>query len=140
MIDQLFEFVQNHPLLVGAFLMVLVAWIAYEVRNSSANGVTSSEATQLINREDAVVLDTREAGDFKAGHIAGARNIPQSKIDDRLAELDKVKEKPIVVVCKQGQSSGATVAKLAKAGFARPLKLKGGMMQWQADGLPVVKK
>ncbi|MEI4867127.1 rhodanese-like domain-containing protein, partial [Klebsiella pneumoniae] len=71
MIDQLFEFVQNHPLLVGAFLLVLTAWIAYEVRNSSSGGVTSGEATLLINREDAVVLDLREAGDFKAGHIAG---------------------------------------------------------------------
>lgn len=140
MIDQLFEFVQNHPLLVGAFLAVLTAWIIYEVRNSSAGGVTSNQATQLINREDAVVLDIREAGDFKAGHIAGARNIPQSRLDDRLAELEKVKEKPIIVVCKHGQSAGVALAKLTKAGFPRALKLRGGMMQWQADGLPVVKK
>lgn len=140
MIDQLFEFVQNHPLLVGAFLLVLTAWIAYEVRNSAASGVTSGQATQLINREDAVVVDTREAGDFKAGHIAGARNIPQSRIDDSMRELEKVKDKPIIVVCKNGQSAGITVAKLAKAGLPRVLKLKGGMMQWQADGLPVVKK
>ncbi|QTF93186.1 rhodanese-like domain-containing protein [Halomonas sp. BM-2019] len=140
MIDQLFEFVQNHPLLVGAFLLVLTAWILYEVRNASANGVTASEATQLINREDAVVVDTREAGDFKAGHIAGARNIPQSRIEERMSELQKVKEKPIIVVCKTGQTSGMTVAKLAKAGYSRVVKLKGGMMQWQADGLPVVRK
>ncbi|SEF83007.1 Rhodanese-related sulfurtransferase [Billgrantia desiderata] len=140
MIDQLFEFVQNHPLLVGAFLMVLTAWIIYEVRNSAASGVTSTQATQLINREDAVVVDTREAGDFKAGHIAGARNIPQSKVDERMKELEKLKDKPIIVVCKSGQSSGITVAKLAKAGFTRVFKLKGGMMQWQADGLPMVKK
>jgi len=140
MIDQLFEFVQNHPLLVAAFLMVLLAWIVYETRNSAASGVSSSQATQLINREDAVVVDTREAGDFKAGHIAGARNIPQSRLETRMNELEKVKEKPIIVVCKSGQSSGMSVAKLAKAGFPRVFKLKGGMMQWQADGLPVVKK
>ncbi len=140
MIDQLFEFVQNHPLLVGAFLLVLTAWILYEVRNSSANGVTSSEATQLINREDAVVVDTRDADAFKAGHIAGARNIPQSRIDERMGELQKAKEKPIIVVCKSGQTAGTTVAKLAKGGYPRVLKLKGGMMQWQADGLPVVRK
>ncbi|MBB3184515.1 rhodanese-related sulfurtransferase [Halomonas fontilapidosi] len=140
MIDQLFEFVQNHPLLVGAFLLVLTAWIAYEVRNSSSGGVTSGEATQLINREDAVVLDLRESGDFKAGHIAGARNIPQSKLDERMRELDKFKDKPIIVACKHGQSAGAAQAKLTKAGFERALKLKGGMAQWQADGLPVVKK
>jgi rhodanese-related sulfurtransferase len=140
MIDQLFDFVQNHPLLVGAFLLVLTAWIAYEIRNSGSNGVTSSQATQLINREDAVVLDIREAGDFKAGHIAGARNIPQTKLEARLSELDKFKQKPVVVVCKHGQASGAALAKLAKAGFERAVKLKGGMSQWQADGLPVVRK
>lgn len=140
MIDQLFEFVANHPLLVGAFALVLLAWIAYEIRNSSAGGVTSSQATQLINREDAVVVDIREAGEFKAGHIAGARNIPQSKLDSRLNELEKLKEKPVIVVCKQGQAAGLAVAKLTKAGFTRPFKLKGGMLQWQSDGLPVVKK
>lgn len=140
MIDQLFEFVQNHPLLVAAFLLVLAAWIAYEVRASSASGVSATEATRLINREDAVVVDIREANDFKAGHIAGARNLPQSKFDARLSELDKFKGKPVIVVCKHGQGSGAVQAKLAKAGFERALKLKGGMTQWQADGLPVVKK
>ncbi|MFG6176278.1 rhodanese-like domain-containing protein [Halomonas sp. THAF12] len=140
MIDQLFEFVQNHPLLVGAFLLVLVAWIAYEIRSGGANGVTTSEATQLVNREDAVVLDIRDKNDFKAGHIAGARNIPQSSLDSRLTELDKFKDKPIIVACKHGQSSGTVQAKLAKAGFERVLKLKGGMTQWQADGLPLVKK
>ncbi|MGO2263563.1 MULTISPECIES: rhodanese-like domain-containing protein [Halomonas] len=140
MIDQLFEFVQNHPLLVGAFLLVLVAWLIYETRSASTNAVTSTQATQLINREDAVVLDIRESKDFKTGHIAGARNIPHNKLDNRMNELDKVKNQPIIVVCKHGQSAGAVQTKLAKAGFERVTKLKGGMAQWQADSLPVVKK
>lgn len=139
MIDQFFEFAQNHPLLVGAFLIVLAAWLGYEFMRGN-HGVDCSEATALINREDGVIVDIRDAKDFKAGHIAGARNIPQSRLDERLAELDKFKDKPIVVVCKIGQSSGIAVAKLTKAGFARAAKLKGGMGQWQADNLPVVKK
>jgi len=140
MIDQLFEFVQNHPLLVGAFLLVLTAWLIYETRNAATSGVTSTQATQLINREEAVVLDLRESKDYKAGHIAGALNIPQSNLDSRMNELEKHKGKPVIVVCKHGQSSGAVQAKLAKAGFERAVKLKGGMMQWQADSLPMVKK
>lgn len=140
MIDQLFEFVMNHPLLVGAFLLVLTAWIAYEIKGSTSSGVSSGEATQLINREDAVVVDIRDAGDFKTGHIAGARNIPQSRLDDRMNELEKLKDKPLIVVCKHGQASGAVLAKLAKAGFTRAYKLKGGVSQWQADGLPLVRK
>jgi len=140
MIDQLFEFIQNHPLLVGAFLLALTAWIVYETRNAASSGVTSSQATQLINREDAVVLDLRESKDYKAGHIAGAYNIPQSSLDSRMKELEKHKSKPVIIVCKNGQSSGAVQAKLGKAGFERAVKLKGGMMQWQADSLPMVKK
>ncbi len=139
MIDQLFEFVQNHPLLVGAFVVVLAAWLGYEFMRGN-HGVDSSQATTLVNREDGVIVDIRDANDFKAGHIAGARNIPQSRLDERLGELDKFKDKPVIVVCKHGQSSGIAVAKLGKAGFARAAKLKGGMSQWQADNLPVVKK
>lgn len=140
MIDQLFEFAMNHPLLVGAFVLVLLAWAVYEIRSGQSGGVSSSEATQLINREDAVVLDIREANDFKAGHIAGARNIPQSRLDERMGELDKLKGKPVIVACKHGQSCGAAQAKLTKAGFERALKLRGGVTQWQADSLPLVKK
>lgn len=139
MIDQFFEFAQNHPLLVGAFLIVLAAWLGYEFMRGN-HGVDCSEATALVNREDGIIVDIRDANDFKAGHIAGARNIPQSRLDERLTELDKFKDKPVVVVCKHGQSSGIAVAKLTKAGFARVAKLKGGMGQWQADNLPVVRK
>ncbi|MCS2607711.1 rhodanese-like domain-containing protein [Halomonas dongshanensis] len=140
MIDQLFEFVMNHTLLVGAFLLAFAAWVFYETRTAAGNAVTSSQATQLINREDAVILDVRDSKEFKAGHIAGARNIPQSNLDSRMHELEKFKERPIIVVCKLGQSSGTAQAKLAKAGFTRATKLRGGMAQWQADSLPVVKK
>lgn len=139
MIDQLIEFIQNHPLLTGAFALVLAAWLIYEFKRGN-HGIDSGEATTLINREDAVIVDIRDANDFKAGHIAGARNIPQSRLDDRITELDKFKDKPVIVVCKHGQTSGIAVAKLTKAGFSRALKLKGGMAQWQADNLPVVRK
>lgn len=139
MIDQLFEFVQNHPLLVGAFVVVLAAWLAYELKTGN-HGVSTGEATNLVNRDDAVIVDIRDEKEFRAGHIAGARNIPNNRLDDRLSELDKFKDKPVVVVCKQGQTAGTAVSKLTKAGFARAVKLKGGMAQWQADNLPVVKK
>ncbi|ANF56632.1 rhodanese-like domain-containing protein [Halotalea alkalilenta] len=140
MIEQLFEFASRHPLLVGGFLAVLLVWILYEVRRSSANVVSSSEATRLINREDAIVIDLREPKEFKAGHISGARNIPDARLESRLSELDKFKDKPVILVCKTGQSSAAAAAKLDKAGFTRVTRLRGGISQWQADDLPTVTK
>ncbi|GHB14545.1 rhodanese-like domain-containing protein [Salinicola rhizosphaerae] len=140
MIDQLFEFVENHPLLVSAFLVVLLAWLAFEAKRSGASGVSTSEATTLINREDGVVIDIRESPEFKAGHIAGAKNVPQARLKERLTQLEKHKDKPVIVVCKQGQAAAAAVTELTQAGFSRVYKLKGGMAQWQADSLPVVKR
>lgn len=140
MIDQLFEFVENHPLLVSAFLVVLLAWLAFEAKRGGASGVSTTETTSLINREDGVVIDIRESNEFKAGHIAGAKNIPQSRLKDRLPQIEKHKDTPVIVVCKQGQTSSAAVTELSQAGFSRVYKLKGGMAQWQADGLPVVRR
>ncbi|MGM8929977.1 rhodanese-like domain-containing protein [Salinicola halophyticus] len=140
MIDQLFEFVENHPLLVSAFLVVLLAWLAFEAKRGGASGVSTTETTSLINREDGVVIDIRESNEFKAGHIAGAKNIPQSRLKERLPQIEKHKDTPVIVVCKQGQTSRAAVTELSQAGFSRVYKLKGGMAQWQADGLPVVRR
>ncbi|MGM8850588.1 rhodanese-like domain-containing protein [Salinicola halophyticus] len=140
MIDQLFEFVENHPLLVSAFLVVLLAWLAFEAKRGGASGVSTTETTLLINREDGVVIDIRESNEFKAGHIAGAKNIPQSRLKERLPQIEKHKDTPVIVVCKQGQTSSAAVTELSQAGFSRVYKLKGGMAQWQADGLPVVRR
>ncbi|WP_110693617.1 rhodanese-like domain-containing protein [Salinicola halophyticus] len=140
MIDQLFEFVENHPLLVSAFLVVLLAWLAFEAKRGGASGVSTTETTSLINREDGVVIDIRESNEFKAGHIAGAKNIPQSRLKERLPQIEKHKDTPVIVVCKQGQTSSAAVTELSQAGFSRVYKLKGGMAQWQADGLPVVRR
>ncbi|WP_087720796.1 rhodanese-like domain-containing protein [Salinicola salarius] len=72
--------------------------------------------------------------------MAGAKNFPQARLKERLTQLDKFKDKPVIVVCKQGQAAGAAVTELSQAGFSRVYKLKGGMAQWQADNLPVVKR
>ena len=51
--------------------------------------VGAFEAVQPINRRDAVVLDVRDTGDYKAGHIANARHIPEKQVAERLKELEK---------------------------------------------------
>jgi rhodanese-related sulfurtransferase len=60
-------------------------------------------------------------------------------MDSRIAELDKYREKPVVLVCKMGQHSGAIGKKLGEQGFARVYRMSGGMMEWGAQQLPLVK-
>ena len=102
--------------------------------------VNTLQATQLMNRDDAVVVDLRAAADYAKGHILGARNIPLAELERRAGELDKFRAKPVIVHCDHGNRSGAGVALLRKSGFANVSNLAGGYAAWQQAGLPVEKK
>lgn len=101
--------------------------------------VGAIEAVQMINRRDAVVLDVRDTGDFAAGHIAGARHIPEAKLAERMKELEKYKSRPIVVSCKTGSRAPAVSGQLRKQGYAEVFALRGGVQAWQQAGLPLEK-
>jgi rhodanese-related sulfurtransferase len=137
--EKIFEFALNHwelTLLLGGLITALVVT---ESRRGGV-GVSSTELTTLINREDAVVLDVRDAKEFRSGHITGAVNIPFSSIESRIGELNPHKGKPVVIVCKMGQHSGTVGKTLRGEGFENVRRLTGGVGAWVADGLPLVKK
>ncbi|MBM3367962.1 MAG: rhodanese-like domain-containing protein [Betaproteobacteria bacterium] len=122
-------------LISGAMLL----WPA--VRRASAGGasVDTLQATHLINREDAVVLDVRDAAEFAKGRVLGARNLPLAELATRSGELQKSKAKPLIVVCQSGNRSLGAMAELRKLGFERVFNLSGGFNAWQQAGMPVEK-
>jgi rhodanese-related sulfurtransferase len=136
--SQLFEFVGNHPILVGIFAVLLTLFIRNETQRGG-RGVSPQELVNLVNKEGAVVIDVRDSKEFAAGHIVDAVNVPHTSLESRLAELEKYKEKPVTIVCKMGQHAGAAGAMLRKAGFASVSRLSGGMTEWRNQNLPVVK-
>lgn len=136
--DRFILFATNHPILIGIFVILLVLLIVTESRRGGKH-ISNSELTHLVNKENAVVLDLRDNSNFNAGHITQAINIPHTKLKERLAELNKHKTSPIILVCAQGQHSGASGQILAKAGFTQVLRLKGGIQGWTGDNLPLIK-
>lgn len=137
--EQVFEFIGNHLLLVGAFVALLALFIRNEM-SRGGRSVSAQELVDLVNKSDAVVLDVRDAKEFDAGHIVGAINVPHAQLESRMAELNNHKDKPIVIACKMGQHSGMAGALLGKAGFENVSRLTGGIMEWRNQNLPVVKK
>ena len=106
----------------------------------AAGGISVTEATVLLNREDGIVIDVREASEWMAGHIPHARHMALSQLGGRLAEIDKFKERPIVVCCASGNRSSSACSRLRKAGFQRVFNLAGGIGAWSDAGLPVTTK
>jgi rhodanese-related sulfurtransferase len=134
---EIIEFITQQWLLVSLLVALLYAYMWLE-KAKGGKGVSVHGMTQLVNRDEAVVLDVRDAAEFKAGHIVDALNIPYNKVAERRAELDKYKAKTLVLVDKMGTHTGAVGRQLRKEGFT-VLRLEGGMSEWQNQNLPLVK-
>jgi rhodanese-related sulfurtransferase len=136
----LLHFLQQNYLLVGVALVSggMLVW-PYLRRATGGPWVSPSQATHLMNREDATIIDVREAAEFGAGHVLGARNVPLARVDAAGADLAKRKNKPVIVYCGTGERAGRAAASLKKQGFARVFNLAGGLKAWQDAGLPVEK-
>ena len=138
---QLVEFIANNALLVAAFVAValLLLWTEIAQRGQGFKVLSSAQAVAFINREGASVVDVSAAADFARGHIVGARNLPVSRLDEPDKDVRKLMERPLLVVCKTGQASAKTAAKLVKQGASEVATLKGGVAQWTADQYPVTR-
>lgn len=110
------------------------------LRGGGRHSISATDATLLINREDAVVVDVRETSEWSAGHIPEARHITLAQLEKRLSELDKFKQRPLIVYCERGNRSLAAVTTLKRAGFERAFSLSGGIAAWSEASLPVTSK
>lgn len=126
-------------LLISLVVISGGALLAPLLGGGSAKQVNPVEATLLINREDAHIVDVREADEYAKGHLPEARNIPLAKFAERAGELEKYKDKPVIVVCASGMRSGKACGELAKLGFPNAVSLAGGVDAWLAAGYPVKK-
>ena len=99
--------------------------------------MSPAEAVIRINRNDAVVIDIRPAGEFSRGHIIDAVNVPAAELKDAQTKLKKHQGKPLLVCCQSGTSSNAAVRQLRAAGFDDVTAIKGGIASWRTENLPL---
>ena len=134
----LIEFLAQQWILVAALLAAAGMLVFHETRKSGPS-LSPQQAINLVNAEQGLFVDLRDAGDFKQGHIVEALHIPAAKLPERIAELDKYREKPVVLVCKMGQQAGVAGKQLRAAGFDKVYKMAGGMLEWSNLQLPTVR-
>lgn len=133
-----FEFLMQEWMLAAAWVVMVLLLFYHEARKGGKS-VTPQQLSDLINRQDGIVLDIRDSADFRKGHITGSRHILFKDLTSRSHEIDAYKDKPVVVVCKMGQTAGTATKQLKAAGFTQVYKLGGGLSEWTASNLPLVK-
>jgi len=134
------DFLRHNILLVAAAVGSGAMLLWPLVRGAVAGGgasVNTLQATQLMNRENALVLDVREPAAYAAGHILGAKNLPLAEFEKRLADFERYKSKPVIVLCDTGSTSTRAVSQLKARGFTNVVNLTGGFRAWLQGGLPV---
>jgi rhodanese-related sulfurtransferase len=118
--------------------------ILHTRRTAMANAPTPLETDvrsvqEMLNRgEDLLLLDCREADEHATAHIAAARLIPMSEIQDRIGELEHYRQKHIVVHCHRGGRSMRVTKWLRDQGFANVQNMAGGIDQWSLEIDPSV--
>ena len=138
--QQLLDFATNHLMLFAALAVVLVLLAQNLLAGSSKSSLQPQAATDLINRQDGVVLDVRPMTDYANGHIINTINIPANSLKTQLNRLDKYRQRPIIVACRSGAQSSAACKQLQKAGFEKVYNLHGGILAWQNANLPISRK
>ena len=139
--ERLPEFVANHLFLFSLLISILtlLMWNFYGDMLSGLKMLIPDEVTQLINREDARVVDVRPQKEFENGHIIGAINISVEQLGGQLNKLKKFKDKGIIFCCSSGSDSAKEARKLINEGFEKVYCLKGGILSWQSANLPLTK-
>ena len=136
------EFSQQNWLLYLALLAISGLLVGNEVLRKirGVRALSAAEALRLINDRDAWVVDIREGGEYKEGHIPQARHIPLASLRERLGELGKAGDRPIIVYCRTGNTAQSACAQLKKNGIADVYSLNGGLAAWLDANLPVSRK
>jgi len=106
---------------------------------SQGKGLNVAEAVMLMNRDKAVVIDVCEPGEYAAGHIHGARNVPLAQLEAQLPNLVKSKATPVILVCQAGVRSGRALGVARKLGYENAQSLAGGLKAWQDASMPTSK-
>lgn len=137
------DFFSNNPMLSIAWVVIAAMLINSVLKDklSPVKNITPQDATLLINKQNAVVVDIRSADEYKKGHIVNAKHIALSQIEEgKLTEIENKKETPIIIVCESGARGESAANKLVKAGFNQVNNLFSGMNGWVAASLPTTKK
>jgi rhodanese-related sulfurtransferase len=136
----MFEFIKQNAVYIGLALGsgVALLWPLLN-RSSGVPNVTATEAVLLMNRAKILILDVRDEAEFAAGHVQGAKHVPVAELVNRLKEIEKFKDKPVLVHCQKGTRAKAACSILQAQKFSQLQNLEGGLDSWIAAKLPLVK-
>jgi len=141
-IERTLQFISNHWILSSGYFIVCLLLVQdlYDSLTRKYKTASPAKAVALLNQDDTLIIDVRDPDKYAQGHIEGAQQISLVRLKDKLIELEPHKSTPVLVYCQQGTHSKEACKQLAAAGFTEVYYLEGGILTWQDQKLPLVRK
>ncbi|MDF1818853.1 MAG: rhodanese-like domain-containing protein [Immundisolibacteraceae bacterium] len=126
------------------FAGVAVVAVLLLVTSSGANlggltVATPAQVVQMLNREQALILDLRSETGFDDGHIAGSINVTADNMEAALRKVTRPADQPVVLVTDRGVKTAPVIKELKQADVKRIVEIKGGVQAWRDEQLPLIK-
>ena len=118
------------------FLIVMSSLFLFSCSTTGEGYMQQNELLEKIKNGSApTIVDVRSGGEYQAGHVPGAINIPfwSAFTSDKLDAVDK--SKPVVLYCEHGPRAGIAKLALSLSGFEKISYLTGHMTAWKKAGL-----
>jgi rhodanese-related sulfurtransferase len=121
------------------FVGISLSLTAQSSKDGVIKNIEPQELNTVLKSNTVQLVDVRTPNEFKMGHINKALNINYYDQDfsQQISKLDK--SKPIYVYCRSGVRSKYSSEILKKLGFKNIYNLKGGILNWNANNLPLIK-
>lgn len=136
--EHLGQFIINHWQLWLLFIVILFLTFLNELftQKKKTKELSPQAVVDLMNNENAVLIDLRDKESFKQGHIIDSINASNEEFEQQ--KMDKYKNKMIILVCARGMQAPLLAKKISTQGY-QPLVLAGGIQAWNTADLPLVK-
>ena len=112
--------------------VLILGFLFYSKAQANVPTISSSEAIACLNDTNYQFIDVRTDSEYESGHILNSIHIPLHEIQDRLSEIDSLKNKNIIVYCRSGARSSKATKILIESNF-NVLNLSGGVLSWKGD-------
>ncbi len=134
--DTFFLFLSQNFIAVTILLFAILGLLIHESRRGGEK-IEPSLATQIVNKQNGLLIDLRAEKEFSRGHISGSINCESLNLLESVLDQDK-KDSPVILVCQNGSVSKQAGLKLKKLGFSKNYIIQNGIMGWKAQGLPLI--
>jgi rhodanese-related sulfurtransferase len=112
--------------------VLIVGFLFYSRAQANVPTISPEEAREYLNESNYQFIDVRTDSEYDGGHIPKSIHIPLHQIQDRLSEIDSLKNKNIIAYCRSGARSSKATKILIQAGFD-VLNLSGGVLSWKGE-------